>query len=197
MDIQVKSSNGITLVPLETRLLTNRQIFLEGEIDSKSSCDFTKQIILLTKESTSAPIQVIINSPGGEVNSGLLIYDVIQTCHTPIQMYCFGRAYSMAAVLFASGRFGRYMLPHAELMLHEPLLSERIRGNSSSIKSISDSLIETRKKLNRILSTHTGRSEEEIKAATSYDHYYSAEESIAFGLCDKKVFFDEIMEGNI
>ena len=103
----------------------------------------------------------------------------------------------MAAVLFASGRFGRYMLPHAELMLHEPLLSERIRGNSSSIKSISDSLIETRKKLNRILSTHTGRSEEEIKAATSYDHYYSAEESIAFGLCDKKVFFDEIMEGNI
>ena len=85
MDIQVKSSNGITLVPLETRLLTNRQIFLEGEIDSKSSCDFTKQIILLTKESTSAPIQVIINSPGGEVNSGLLIYDVIQTCHTPIR----------------------------------------------------------------------------------------------------------------
>ena len=82
-----------------------------------------------------------------------------------------------------------------ELMLHEPLLGNRVAGNSSSIKSISDSLLETKKKMNQILSKHTGRSEEEVEKATSFDHYYSPEESKEFGLCDDIVDFNTIMEG--
>ena len=170
-------------------------MFIEGEIDAETACEFVKKIMLLTEEDPAGEIDVLINSPGGEINSGLAIYDVIQSSKTPIRIFCIGRAYSMAAVLFASGNHGRYMLPHSELMLHEPLLGSHVRGNSSSIKSISDSLISTKLKLNRILSRHTGKSEEEIEKASSFDHYFDPEESIEFGLCDQIVDFSKIMEG--
>lgn len=193
MHVQVKSSNGITLVPLDSRLMAERKVFIEGEINADKACEFVKQIILLNAEDPQQPIDVLINSPGGEINSGMLMYDVIQASKTPIRMYCIGKAYSMGAVLFACGNHGRYMLPHGELMIHEPLLGSRVGGNSSSIKSISDSLLETKRKMNRILAKHTGKSEEEVEEATGFDHYFSPEESIAFGLCDQIVGFDKIM----
>lgn len=194
MNVQVKSSNGITLVPVESRLMAERKIFIESEIDADKACEFVKKVMLLNSEDSQKPIDVLINSPGGEINSGMLMYDVIQASKAPIRMFCIGRAYSMGAVLFASGNHGRYMLPHGELMLHEPLLGSRVAGNSSSIKSISDSLIETKKKMNRILAKHTGKTEEEVEKATEFDHYFSSEESVAFGLCDEIVGFDKIME---
>lgn len=195
MNIQVKSSNGITLIPMETRLLAERKVFIEGEITQETACDFLKKIILLNREDQTKPIDVLINSPGGEINAGLLIYDVIQSSTAPVRMFCIGTAYSMGAVLFASGNHGRYMLPHSELMLHEPLLGGRVGGNASSIRSISDSLMETRRKMNQILARHTGKTEKEIEEATGFDHYYSPEESIAFGLADQIVNFSMIMEG--
>lgn len=193
MHVQVKSSNGITLVPLDSRLMAERKVFIEGEINADKACEFVKQIILLNAEDPQQPIDVLINSPGGEINSGMLMYDVIQASKAPIRMYCIGKAYSMGAVLFACGNHGRYMLPNGELMIHEPLLGSRVGGNSSSIKSISDSLLETKRKMNRILAKHTGKSEEEVEEATGFDHYFSPEESIAFGLCDQIVGFDKIM----
>ena len=195
MHIQVKSSNGITLMPLETRLLAGRKIFVEGEIDSGTACGFMKQVLHLNQEDVRKPIDVLINSPGGEINSGMLMYDVIQSSKAPIRLFCMGKAYSMAALLFASGAKGRrYMLPHSELMLHEPLLGDRVGGSSSSLKSISDSLLETKRRMNRILAKHTGKSEEEVEKATGFDHYFSPEESIAFGLCDEIIGFDRVME---
>lgn len=197
MNIQVKSSNGITTIPMETKLLSERKIFIEGEINQDTACEFVKQILLLTAENSEKPIDVFITSPGGEINSGLLMYDVIQGSKTPIRMFCMGRAFSMGAVLFACGKHGRYMLPHSELMLHEPLLGGKVGGNASSIRSISESLLETKKKLNEILAKHTGRTAEEIEEVTKFDHYYSAEESVEFGLADKIVSFEQIMEGKI
>lgn len=194
MNVQVKTSGGITLVPMETRLLANRKVFIEGEINHETACNFMKKIMTLTAEDNRSPIDVLINSPGGEISAGMLMYDIIQASRCPIRMFCIGSAYSMGALLFASGRHGRYMLPNSELMLHEPLLGNRIGGNASSIRSISDSLLETRKKMNGILVKHTSRSEEEIEKATGYDHYFSPEESVDFGLCDKIVGFDMIME---
>ncbi|MBQ1389209.1 MAG: ATP-dependent Clp protease proteolytic subunit [Clostridia bacterium] len=194
MYTQVKSSNGITLIPIETRLLAERKIFIEGEIDQAKACDFIKTVLLLCKEDSKKPIDVLINSPGGEISSGLLMYDCIQSCETPIRMFCMGNAYSMGALLFASGNHGRYMLPNSELMLHEPLLGNRVGGNASSIRSISDSLMETRTKMNRILAKHTGKTEKEIENATSYDHYYSPKESIEFGLADEIVSFSKLLE---
>lgn len=194
MNAQVKSSNGITLVPVESRLMASRKIFIEGEIDADAACDFVKKVMYLNSEDSQKPIDVLINSPGGEINSGMLMYDVIQSSKATIRMFCIGRAYSMGAVFFACGNHGRYMLPHAELMVHEPLLGNRVGGSSSSIKSISDSLLETKKRINKILAKHTGKSEKVVAKATSYDHYFSPEESIDFGLCDEIVDFGKIME---
>ena len=195
MNVLIKSSKGITQVSADSRLLAQRKVFMEGEIDSEAACEFIKKIMILNAEDSNKPIDVLINSPGGEINSGMVMYDVIQASKAPIRMFCIGRAYSMGAVLFACGNHGRYMLPHGELMLHEPLLGNRVGGNSSSIKSISESLLETKRKMNQILAKHTGKSEKEVEKATSYDHYYSPEESIEFGLCDKIVDFNMILEG--
>lgn len=194
MNVLVKSSSGITQVSADSKLLSQRKVFIEGEISSESACEFIKKILILNEEDTDKPIDVLINSPGGEINSGMAIYDVIQASKVPIRMFCIGRAYSMGAVLFSSGNHGRYMLPHSELMLHEPLLGNRVSGNSSSIQSISESLLETKRRMNQILARHTGKSEEEVEKATSYDHYYSPEESREFGLCDEIVDFNKIME---
>ena len=179
MNVLVKSSSGITQVSADSKLLSQRKVFIEGEISSESACEFIKKILILNEEDTDKPIDVLINSPGGEINSGMAIYDVIQASKAPIRMFCIGRAYSMGAVLFSSGNHGRYMLPHSELMLHEPLLGNRVSGNSSSIQSISESLLETKRRMNQILARHTGKSEEEVEKATSYDHYYSPEESLS------------------
>lgn len=194
MNVQVKSSNGITLMSMETKLFAARKVFIEGEINQESACEFVKKIMLLNREDASKPIDVMINSPGGEINSGLLMYDVIQSSKAPIRMFCIGTAYSMGALLFTCGNHGRYMLPHSELMLHEPLLGNHVEGNASSIRSISDSLMETRKKINQILAKHTGKTEKEIEEATSYDHYFSPEESVAFCLADDIVSFNKMME---
>ena len=194
MNIQVKSSNGINLVPLESILLGERKIYIEGEIDAEKASEFVKEVLLLNRQDDQKAIDVLINSTGGEVNAGMLMYDVIQSSKAPIRMFCMGRAYSMGAVLFACGNHGRYMFPHGELMIHEPLLGGRVGGNSSSIKSIADSLLDTKKIMNQILAKHTGRTEKEVEKATSFDHYFSPEESIAFGLCDQIVGFDKIME---
>lgn len=194
MNVLSKSSSGITQVSADSKLLSQRKVFIEGEISSESACEFIKKILILNEEDTDKPIDVLINSPGGEINSGMAIYDVIQASKAPIRMFCIGRAYSMGAVLFSSGNHGRYMLPHSELMLHEPLLGNRVSGNSSSIQSISESLLETKRRMNQILARHTGKSEEEVEKATSYDHYYSPEESREFGLCDEIVDFNKIME---
>ena len=100
----------------------------------------------------------------------------------------------MGAVLFAAGK-ERYMLPHSKLMLHEPLLGERIGGNASSIKSISDSLLETKSMMNKLLAFHTGKTEKEMDKLTSYDHYFTAKEAVEMGLADGIKDFGEIMEG--
>lgn len=195
MNVLIKSSNGISQVSADSKLLSQRKVFVEGEITPEAACEFIKKIMILNAEDSGKPIDVLINSPGGEINSGMLMYDAIQASKVPIRMFCIGRAYSMSAVLFACGNHGRFMLPHSELMLHEPLLGNRVGGNSSSIKSISESLLETKRKMNQILAKHTGKSEEEVEKATSYDHYYSPEESMDFRLCDKIVDFNMIMEG--
>lgn len=193
MNVQVKSSSGIALVPAETLLLADRRVFIEGEINKQTASDFFKQILLLCKEDKKKPIDVFINSHGGAISHGLFIYDCIQSCEAPIRMYCMSTAHSMGAVLFASGRHGRYMFPNSELMLHEPLIGNNVGGSASSIRSISDSLLEAKDKMNRILAKHTGKTLSEIEEATSFDHFYTPEESIAFGLADEIIGFDKLM----
>ena len=194
MNIIEKSSNGISQVSADAKLMSNRKIFIEGEINAESACDFVKKIMILNMQDPNRPIDLLINTPGGCINSGMVYYDVIQASKAPIRTFCVGRAYSMGAVLLACGNHGRYILPHGEVMIHEPLLGNRVGGNSSSIKSISESLLETKRKMNQILAKHTGQTEEAMEEATGYDHYFDSEESVKFGLVDEIIDFGKLME---
>lgn len=193
MDILYKSSSGISQVPVDSELLADRKIFIEGEINADTALEFLKKVMYLNRESEE-PISVYINSPGGEVNSGWLYLDVLTGSRAPVKMYCVGKAYSMGAVLFACAN-ERYMLPNSELMLHQPLLGGRVGGNASSLKSISDSLMETKEKMNYILAQRTGKSEEEIDQMIGFDHYFSPQEAIDCNLCDGIIDFAMLMEG--
>lgn len=190
MYIADRGYNAITLMSMETKLMESREIFIDGEIDSEMACEFRKKLLLLNRQSRHDPITVYINSPGGEITQGLLMYDAIQGSPAPVRLVCTGQASSMAAILLASGSHGRLILPNSTVMIHEPLIRGGLGGKTSSIKSISDSLLETRRKLNGILARHTGHTVEEIDEATAYDHYFSAEEAVEYGLCDRVVTFD-------
>ncbi len=187
--VEVESSQGTREISLATRHLSSRIVFLTGEINEESANELVMQLMYLDKESNE-DIMLYINSGGGEVNSGLLIYDVLQSLQSPVHICCMGMAGSMAAVLLAGGQKGRrYILPHSKTMIHEPLLSRGVGGSATSIKNISDSILETKELVNGLLAKHTGKTMEEVNAATAYDHYMNAEESVAFGLCDKVVVF--------
>lgn len=183
--IEVESAHGVREVSLDTRHLMKRRIFIHGEINDESANDFLSQMLYLEQES-SDPITIYINSPGGSVNAGLVIYDCIQASDVEINIICAGKAASMAAILLAGGQQGhRYIMPHSKVMIHEPLLAGGVGGSATSIKNISDSILETREIVNKILSKHTGKSLKEVNKATSFDNYMNAEEAIKFGLCDK------------
>lgn len=183
--VERESVNGIQEVSLYTNAFSNRKLFLFGSIDEKTVYSFTAQMLYLMEDEQS-PIDIYINSPGGEVNSGLAIYDLIQSCKAPINMYCIGMAASMGALIFAGGKKGhRFMLPHSKVMIHEPLIPNGVGGSASSIKSTADSILQTREILNGILAKHTGKTLEEINKATDHDNFMTANEAIEFGLCDK------------
>ena len=192
MNVFYKTSSGITQVSMEAKHFSKRLIKICGEITEEAANDFSDKILELNMESDE-PITVLINSSGGEINSGLSMYDAIVGSKAPVRMVCIGKAYSMGAVLFTCAN-ERLMLPNSELMLHQPLLGGRVSGNASSIKSISDSLLETKAKLNKLIATHTGKTEKEIDEATAFDHYFSPGEAIEFNLCDRIISFADIID---
>lgn len=185
MNTIIKSSNGISLAPIESRLLSDRKIFIEGEITAASACEFVRAIMLSVKEDSDKPIDIYINSPGGEVNAGLMIYDTLKGVKTEINLHCIGMAASMAAIILAGGKKGhRFILRHSRTMIHEPLIAGGVGGSATSIKRTAESIMETKKISVELLASDTGKTRKEVEAAISFDNYMNAEESIAFGLCD-------------
>ena len=184
--IEVESAHGTREVSLATRHLMNRSVFLSGEINSDTANDFLSQLLYLEQE--NEPVTIYINSPGGEVNAGLMIYDAIQGSDLEINMICSGMAASMAALLLAGGQKGRrYIMKHSKVMIHEPLISNGVGGSATSIKNISESILETREVVNGILAEHTGKTLDEVNEATAFDNYMNANEAIEFGICDKVI----------
>lgn len=182
--IEVESAHGTREIALTTHQFMKRIVFINGTIDMDMANAFISQLLYLEEES-GEPITIYINSPGGEVNAGLAIYDAIQGSELPINMVCTGLAASMAAILLAGGQKGRrYILKHSKVMIHEPLLSEGVGGSATSIKNISESILATRDVVNGILAEHTGKSIEDINKATGFDNYMNAEEAVKFGICD-------------
>ena len=186
MNSIIKSSNGITLVPIESRLLADRKVFIEGEINAETACDFVKSMLLLIKEDAEKPIDVYINSHGGEVVSGMLILDTLKGLKTEVNLHCIGMAASMAAIILASGgkKEHRFVTPNAEILIHEPLISGGVGGSASSIKRTAENILEKKAKAVELLANSTGRSKEEIEKAIAFDHFLTAKEAIKFGLAD-------------
>lgn len=176
--------DGIREIDLYTKHLMNRRIFLQDEIDGSVANAVISQILYL-KDEGDGPIDIYINSNGGEVNAGLLIYDMLQSVSVPVNLYCTGTAASVAAVILAGGQKGRrYILPHSRTMICEPAVAGGIGGFGASVRNVSDTIVETRKVIREILARHTGRTPEEIAAAMDSASYKNAEETVAFGLCD-------------
>ena len=184
--IEEESCNGNREISLRTKHFTNVKLFLTGEVTEEMANHFVSEFLYLVEK--GEPVDIYINSPGGSVNAGLVIYDVIQSCADKIEinMYCTGMAASMGAVILAGGQKGRrFILPHSEVMIHEPLIAGGMGGSATSIKRKADSILETKAITNGILALHTGKSVEEIDEATSYDNFMNAKEAVAFGICDE------------
>lgn len=164
-----------------SRMLKDRIIFLNGEINMVNANLIVAQLIFLESEDPDKEINIYINSPGGEVYSGLAIYDTMQYLKAPVNTICVGMAASMAATILAAGK-KRMALPHSKIMIHQP--SGGARGTASDVNIAAEEILKMRKQLNEIMAKHTGRSLEEIERATDRDKYLDAYEAKEFGLLD-------------
>ena len=170
-----------------SRLLSDRIIFLGEEVSDHSAGVIIAQMLFLEAQDPGKDIQFYINSPGGSVSAGLAVYDTMQYLKCDVSTICLGMAASFGAVLLAGGAKGKRMaLPNAEIMIHQPAIhGDGVQGQATDIQIVSDHLLRTKKRLNRILAENTGKTLEEIEAATDRDHYLSAQEALAFGLIDQ------------
>ncbi len=179
-----QTGRGERAYDIYSRLLKERIIFVGGPIDDYLANLVIAQLLFLEAEDPERDIMLYINSPGGLVTAGLAIYDTMQYVKPDICTICMGQAASMAAVLLAAGTKGkRYALPHARIMLHQPMGA--FQGQASDVDIQAREIIRLRELLNNILSTHTGQPVERIKEDTERDFYMSSEEALKYGLIDR------------
>lgn len=180
-----ETCNGYIVHSIQDEMLVHREVECVGPINEDSVNSLILQLRYLERTEPGEEITIYINSPGGEVSSGLALYDVMKAVRCPIRTVCMGLAASMGAVLFASGDT-REMLTHSRVMIHDPLIAGNgIRGSATYLDAQVKDLMNTRELIARILSEHTHRTVEEVLERTSRDTYFYAEEAIAFGLADK------------
>lgn len=182
-NILKETVRGTDCIKIEDELLSRREIFLTEEVNAETSNELIKQLMYLERQDSGKEINLYINSPGGEVISGLAVYDLISLMKSPVRTVCMGTAASMAAILFLAGE-KREMLPHTRLMIHDPSFSGGSIGGKKSheLRHELEKLDEVREALAKIIAEKTGRPLEEIYDVTSDDTFYSAEEAITFGL---------------
>lgn len=178
-----ESSQGYHLIPIQDEMLSHREIELVGEVNADSANALIRQLRYLQRQDPEGQVTLYINSPGGSVDSGMALYDVMQAVSCPVRSVCVGLAASMAALLFVSGS-SRDMLPHSRIMLHDPLIFQT-GGSALKLKAVSDDLMETRKIIAGIISERSGKSMGEILKRTATDSYFRAEEALEFGLADR------------
>lgn len=174
-----------------SRLLKERILFIGSAIDDAVANLVIAQLLFLESEDPEADIHIYINSPGGSVSAGLGMYDMMQYVKPDICTYCTGLAASMGAVLLAAGTSGkRYALPHAQIMIHQPLGGAQ--GQATDIAIQAKQILFLKKRLNEILVNHTGQNLDTIEKDTDRDRYMTSEEAKAYGLVDHVISRNEI-----
>ncbi len=178
-----QTSRGERAYDIFSRLLKDRIVFLGTAIDDSVADVVIAQLLFLESENPDKPIYIYINSPGGQVTSGLAIYDTMQYVKPDISTICIGQAASMAAVLLAAGKKGnRYALPHARVMMHQVLAG--VQGQASDIEIHAKEILRVREDLNKILETHTGQTLEKIEKDTDRDFFLNAQSALDYGVVD-------------
>lgn len=178
-----KDINGERSYDIFSRLLKERIIFISGEINDSLANSVIAELLYLDSINHN-DISLYINSPGGVITSGMAIYDTMNFIKSDVATICLGIAASMAAFLLSSGTKGkRYILPNADVMIHQPLGGAE--GQATDIKIASDRIVNLRERLNKILSKNTGKSLTKIEKDTERDNYLSAEEALKYGIVDE------------
>lgn len=179
-----KTSLGERAYDIYSRLLKERIIFLGGHIDSDVANLVVAQLLFLASEDPKKDISFYINSPGGQVSAGLAILDTMNHIQPNVSTVCVGMAASMAAILLSAGEKGkRYVLPNAEVMIHQP--SGGAEGQAADIEITAKQILKLRERLNKILAKNTGQKLEKIASDVDRDFFMSAEESVKYGVVDK------------
>jgi hypothetical protein len=180
------SSRGERAYDIYSRLLKERIIFLGGPIDDSVANVVVAQMLFLESEDPDKDIHLYINSPGGVVTAGLAIYDTMQYIKPDVSTICIGQAASMGSILLTAGAKGkRYALPHARIMIHQPLGGAQ--GQSTDIQIQAKEILRLREVGNEILARHTGQDVDKINVDTERDNFMSAEEAKTYGLIDEVV----------
>jgi len=181
-----QTSRGERSYDIYSRLLKERIVFLGEEVNSTSASIVVAQLLFLEAEDPNKDIHMYINSPGGEITSGMAIYDTMNYIKCDVSTICIGMAASMGAFLLAGGAKGKRMaLPNAEIMIHQPLGGTQ--GQATEIEIAAKHIIKTKEKLNRMLAENTGKPYEQIAADTERDNWMSAQEALDYGLIDSIV----------
>jgi len=181
-----KTRRGERAYDIFSRLLKERIIFLAGPIQSSTANVIIAQMLFLASRDKEKDIKLYINSPGGQVTAGLAIYDTMQYVEPAVSTICVGLAGSMGATLLAAGEEGkRIALPNAEVMLHQ--VAGGAEGTAADVEIAANQIIKIKKRINHILSKHTGQDVEKIAEDTDRDFYLSADEAKDYGIIDKVI----------
>lgn len=179
-----QTGHGERSYDIFSRLLNDRIIMLNDQVDNNSANLIIAQMLYLEGQDPEKDINFYINSPGGSVSAGMAIYDTMKYIKCDVSTICVGMAASMGAFLLAAGAKGkRYALPNSEIMIHQPLGGAK--GQASDIKIQADLILRTRDTLNKILAANTGKTVEEIARDTDRDRFMTADEALQYGLVDK------------
>ena len=188
INVPYRTSHGNTFISIESHLITERKIFILGEITSESACEFIQELMYLKSQDDKKMIRIYVNSPGGQVDAGLMIYDALKGLDMEYEIYCIGLAASMAAIILAAGQKGRrFILPHSKVMIHEPLMNGGVGGSATSIQKTAESIMEVKRNTVRLLAADTGKTIRQVEKAISFDNFMNAKEAVDFGICDKIV----------
>ena len=179
-----QTSRGERSYDIYSRLLKERIVFLGEEVNDVSANLVVAQMMFLEAEDPEKDIHFYINSPGGSVTAGMAIYDTMHYVKCDVATYCIGMAASMGAFLLAGGTKGkRFILPNAEVMIHQP--SGGAHGQATEIEIVAKQILRTKESLNRMLSENTGQKYEKVCEDTERDNWMTAQEALDYGLIDK------------
>ena len=181
-----QTGRGERAYDIYSRLLRDRIIILGGGIGDELSNLIVAQLLFLESEDADKDINIYINSPGGSVTAGLAIYDTMQYIKPDVSTLCIGQAASMAAWLLASGaKAKRYALPHARIMIHQPLGG--VQGQAADIDIQAREILRLREQMNNILVKHTGQSLKKVERDTDRDFFMTSKQAVEYGLVDEVI----------